>query len=112
MEQVERVEGEAMLPQTYDPDTISAYWGKRPGSVLTRVAQLLSVAGGFLSHVGWDIINKKFKEVGILSVSVSSKNLEIIKQVPIIVGTTWSVSFNKCVLDRMRCSVQLSCVKL
>ncbi|KAH9559914.1 hypothetical protein CY35_06G080200 [Sphagnum magellanicum] len=60
--EVERVEGEAMLPQTYDPDTISAYWGKRPGSVLTRVAQLLSVAGGFLSHVGWDIINKKFKE--------------------------------------------------
>ncbi|CAK9230427.1 unnamed protein product [Sphagnum jensenii] len=59
---VERVEGEAMLPQTYDPDTISAYWGKRPGSVLTRVAQLLSVAGGFLSHIGWDIINKKFKE--------------------------------------------------
>jgi hypothetical protein len=88
VEQVERVEGEAMLPQTYDPDTISAYWGKRPGSVLTRVAQLLSVAGGFLSHIGWDIINKKFKEVCILSVSLSSKNLEIIKQVPIIVGTT------------------------
>ncbi len=69
VEQVERVEGEAMLPQTYDPDTISAYWGKRPGSVLTRVAQLLSVAGGFLSHIGWDIINKKLKEVCILSVS-------------------------------------------
>jgi aarF domain-containing kinase len=60
--EVERVEGEAMFPQTYDPDTISAYWGKRPGSVLTRVAQLLSVAGGFLSHIGWDIINKKLKE--------------------------------------------------
>lgn len=61
--QVERVEGEAMLPQVYDPETISAYWGKRPGSVLTRIAQLLSVAGGFLSHIAWDIITKKVKEV-------------------------------------------------
>ena len=47
----------------YDPASISAYWGKRPRSVATRIVQLLSVAGGFLSRIAWDVINKKVKEV-------------------------------------------------
>ena len=51
------------MPLAYDPDSISAYWGKRPQAVATRIVQLLSVAGGFLSHIVWDIINKKVKEV-------------------------------------------------
>jgi aarF domain-containing kinase len=50
----------------YDPVSITAYWGKRPRSVATRIVQLLSVAGGFLSRVAWDVINKKVKEVILL----------------------------------------------
>lgn len=50
----------------YDPETISAYWGKRPRAVASRVIQLLSVAGGFLSRIAGDVINKKVKEVNIL----------------------------------------------
>lgn len=53
------------MPLVYDPDSISAYWGKRPRAVLTRITQLLSVAGGFLSHLVWDIINKTVKEVSL-----------------------------------------------
>ncbi|PQQ04032.1 uncharacterized protein Pyn_21203 [Prunus yedoensis var. nudiflora] len=59
---VEVDESSEFLPLVYDPDSISAYWGKRPRAVLTRVTQLLSVAGGFLSRLVWDIINKKVKE--------------------------------------------------
>ncbi|XP_072995694.1 uncharacterized protein [Typha latifolia] len=50
------------LPLVYDPDTIASYWGKRPRAVATRIVQLLSVAGGFLSHLLSDLINKKIKE--------------------------------------------------
>ncbi|XP_022964160.1 uncharacterized protein LOC111464268 [Cucurbita moschata] len=59
---VEVDESSEFLPLAYDPDSISAYWGKRPQAVATRIVQLLSVAGGFLSHIVWDIINKKVKE--------------------------------------------------
>lgn len=47
----------------YDPDSIAAYWGKRPRAVVTRIVQLMSVAGGFLSGLAWDLINNKIKEV-------------------------------------------------
>ncbi|KAI3957076.1 hypothetical protein MKW92_016140 [Papaver armeniacum] len=50
------------LPLVYDPDIISAYWGKRPRSVATRIVQLTSVAGGFLSRLLWDVITKKVKQ--------------------------------------------------
>lgn len=53
------------LPLVYDPDIIASYWGKRPRDVSTRIIQLLSVAGGFLSHLAWDLINKKIAEVKI-----------------------------------------------
>lgn len=59
---VEVEEGSEFLPLVYDPDSISLYWGKRPRAVATRIVQLLSVAGGFLSRIAWDIINKKLKE--------------------------------------------------
>ncbi|CAA7390619.1 unnamed protein product [Spirodela intermedia] len=59
---VEIVESGETLPLVYDPDIISAYWGKRPRAVATRIVQLMSVAGGFLSHLAWDVINKKIKE--------------------------------------------------
>ncbi|THG12447.1 hypothetical protein TEA_027471 [Camellia sinensis var. sinensis] len=55
-------ESSEFLPLVYDPATISAYWGKRPRAVATRIVQLLSVAGGFLSRLAWDVINKKVKE--------------------------------------------------
>jgi hypothetical protein len=50
----------------YSPETISAYWGKRPTAVATRVVQLLSVAGGFISHIISDLITDKLKEVAII----------------------------------------------
>ena len=31
------------LPLTYDPQMISEYWGRRPVSVITRLAQLAGV---------------------------------------------------------------------
>ncbi|CAH8261631.1 unnamed protein product [Arabidopsis lyrata] len=59
---VETGESSEFLPLVYDPETISAYWGKRPRAVASRVIQLLSVAGGFLSRIAGDVINKKVKE--------------------------------------------------
>ncbi|XP_024019751.1 uncharacterized protein LOC21402847 [Morus notabilis] len=59
---VEVDESSEFLPLVYNPDSISAYWGKRPRAVATRIVQLLSVAGGFLSRIGLDVINKKVKE--------------------------------------------------
>lgn len=54
------------LPLVYSPEIISAYWGKRPRAVATRIVQLLSVAGGFISHLISDLINNKLKEVPII----------------------------------------------
>uniref|UniRef100_A0A5B7BC63 Protein kinase domain-containing protein n=1 Tax=Davidia involucrata TaxID=16924 RepID=A0A5B7BC63_DAVIN len=59
---VEVDESSEFLPLVYDPSSISAYWGKRPRAVATRIVQLLSVAGGFLSRLAWDVVNKKVKE--------------------------------------------------
>lgn len=56
-------ESSEFLPLVYEPASISAYWGKRPRAVATRIVQLLSVAGGFLSRLAWDVINNKVKEV-------------------------------------------------
>lgn len=58
-------ESSEFLPLVYDPASISAYWGKRPRAVATRIVQLMSVAGGFLSRIALDVINKKVKEVNI-----------------------------------------------
>jgi hypothetical protein len=48
--------------QEYDPDAIAAYWSKRPGAVLQRIVQLLSVSGSFLTSIALDIAFKKVKE--------------------------------------------------
>nr|XP_018680319.1 PREDICTED: uncharacterized protein LOC103998790 [Musa acuminata subsp. malaccensis] len=61
--EVPAVNSNEALPLVYDPDIIASYWGKRPRAVSTRIIQLLSVAGGFLSHLAWDLINKKIAEV-------------------------------------------------
>nr|CAD1822932.1 unnamed protein product [Ananas comosus var. bracteatus] len=59
---VPAVNNSETLPLVYDPDIIASYWGKRPRAVATRIVQLLSVAGGFQSHLIWDLVNKKIKE--------------------------------------------------
>lgn len=69
----------------YDPASITAYWGKRPRSVATRIVQLLSVAGGFLSRVAWDVVNKKVKEVIFLCPD-KTKQLACIPDMVVIVG--------------------------
>ncbi|RLN07845.1 hypothetical protein C2845_PM11G21920 [Panicum miliaceum] len=60
--EVESADNNEGLPLVYSPEIISAYWGKRPRAVTTRVVQLLSVAGGFISSLISDLINKKLKE--------------------------------------------------
>lgn len=60
--EVQGAESNETLPLVYSPDTISAYWGKRPRAVATRIIQLLSVAGGFISNLIIDLINNKLKE--------------------------------------------------
>ena len=39
----------ADLPLEYDPEALSAYFSKRPGAVLTRLAQLSVAAGGWVA---------------------------------------------------------------
>ncbi|RCV46986.1 hypothetical protein SETIT_9G575300v2 [Setaria italica] len=60
--EVETADNNKGLPLVYNPEIISAYWGNRPRAVATRVVQLLSVAGGFISNLISDLINKKLKE--------------------------------------------------
>ncbi|KAK3155643.1 hypothetical protein QOZ80_2BG0205850 [Eleusine coracana subsp. coracana] len=60
--EVESTDNNEGLPLVYSPEIISAYWGKRPRAVATRVVQLLSVAGGFISHLISDLITDKLKE--------------------------------------------------
>lgn len=50
------------LPLIYEPSLIAEYWGRRPVAVFTRIVQLLSIAGGFLSGVGMDFLTGKSKE--------------------------------------------------
>ncbi|KAL5702511.1 hypothetical protein ACHQM5_027723 [Ranunculus cassubicifolius] len=59
---VEVDESSEGLPLVYDPEIIAKYWGNRPRAVATRIVQLTSVAGGFLSRLAWDVIKKKVKE--------------------------------------------------
>lgn len=48
------VDGSTGLPYDYDPETLRRYFAKRPGVVLQRIAQVLSVGGGFLGKVVLD----------------------------------------------------------
>jgi hypothetical protein len=48
MKVVEMRKGDGVtLPLEYDPAALSAYFGKRPGAVLTRLAQISVAAGGW-----------------------------------------------------------------
>ena len=55
-------EGDDCLPLVYDPEAISRFWGRRPGAVVQRVLQLLSISGRFLSNLAWDALNQRLKE--------------------------------------------------
>lgn len=46
----------------YDPAKIAEFWARRPVAVVTRICQLLSIAGGFLSGFLWDLANNKLAE--------------------------------------------------
>ena len=54
--------GSDSLPKIYDPDALDAYFDARPGAVLTRFSQLLSVSSGFLGSLLWDAIRGKIAE--------------------------------------------------
>ena len=44
----------------YEPERIAQFWARRPVAVATRVAQLLSIGGGFISSLLWDLANGSF----------------------------------------------------
>lgn len=50
------------LPLVYDPERIAEFWARRPVAVATRIGQLLSIAGGFLSGFLWDLANGRLAE--------------------------------------------------
>ena len=54
------------LPLVYDPDQIAAYWSKRPVAVMTRVLQLMSIAGGFFSSIIVDLITGNIEKNDVL----------------------------------------------
>ncbi len=58
--QVEVGKDEDDLPLVYDPDKIAEFWARRPVAVATRVAQLLSIGGGFITGLLWDLANGSF----------------------------------------------------
>ena len=43
--------GNDALPLDYDPEALKAFFSKRPVAVLTRIFQIMSVGGGFMSKV-------------------------------------------------------------
>ena len=45
-----------VLPTFYDPVLLEAYFRRRPGAVLTRVWQVLSASGGYLTEVLFDVL--------------------------------------------------------
>lgn len=46
----------------YDPETISSYWGRRPVSVVKRIAQLAGISGTFMSSLFIDLLRGRLKE--------------------------------------------------
>ncbi|EFJ41361.1 hypothetical protein VOLCADRAFT_40547, partial [Volvox carteri f. nagariensis] len=50
------------LPLVYDVDAISAYWDRRPVSVITRIAQLLGISGRFITGLLVDAAAGKLRE--------------------------------------------------
>ena len=50
-----------VLPFDYDPKVLKAFFSKRPGAVISRVVQILSVAGGLFFNLAVDTLSGKLK---------------------------------------------------
>jgi len=50
------------LPLEYEPAAIEAYWARRPVSVVSRILQLLSISGTFLTKLAADAVAGRLKE--------------------------------------------------
>ncbi len=48
-------EGDDVLPLTYQPAKLEAYFAKRPAAVQKRLAQMLTISSGFLFSIGLDL---------------------------------------------------------
>lgn len=55
----ELVDGDTGLPYIYDPDALAQYFSKKPLVIMRRIAQVLSVGGGFLFNVSMDALLNK-----------------------------------------------------
>ena len=62
MQVVEMRAGEQGLPTTYEPETLAAYFGERPGAVAKRLFQVFGTSFGYLSAVAWDAARGKLEE--------------------------------------------------
>ncbi|KAH8048978.1 hypothetical protein JL722_12214 [Aureococcus anophagefferens] len=62
MQVVEMRAGERGLPTTYEPETLAAYFGERPGAVARRLFQVFGTSFGYLSAVAWDAARGKLEE--------------------------------------------------
>merc|ERR1719484_96201 len=62
MQVVEMRAGEKGLPTTYEPETLAAYFGERPGAVAKRLFQVFGTSFGYLSAVAWDAARGKLEE--------------------------------------------------
>lgn len=60
--EMEEGQGDDVLPLSYQPERLAAYFAKRPGAVQKRLAQILSISSGFLLQVGIDAARGKLKE--------------------------------------------------
>eukprot|EP00798_Chlamydomonas_sp_ICE-L_P012411 gene12411-15603_t len=47
------------LPLDYEPAEIASYWGRRPVSIITRMLQLMTVGGGFITGLAIDTATGK-----------------------------------------------------
>lgn len=59
--EMSRSDDDESLPLAYDPDAIAAYWDRRPVSIIQRCVQLIGIAGGFLSRLGFDALNGRLQ---------------------------------------------------
>ena len=54
--EMRRGEGDDTLPLVYDPEGLAAYFAKRPGAVITRVAQVATTSAGWVASVALDAL--------------------------------------------------------
>lgn len=60
--EMEEGQGDDVLPLSYKPEKLEAYFAKRPAAVQKRLAQMLSISSGFLFQIGLDLAFGKLKE--------------------------------------------------